>query len=42
MGSDNNKVILLDNNGNYPLEPATKIEVARSILKHVADMLQVK
>lgn len=42
MGSDNNKVILLDNNGNYPLEPATKIEVARSILKHVADILQVK
>jgi len=42
MGSDNNKVILLDNNGNYPLEPATKIEVARSILKHVADLLQVK
>jgi len=42
MGSDNNKVILLDNNGNYPLESATKIEVARSILKHVADMLQVK
>lgn len=42
MGSDNNKVILLDKNGNYPLEPATKIEVARSILKHVADMLQVK
>jgi phosphopantothenoylcysteine decarboxylase / phosphopantothenate---cysteine ligase len=42
MGSDNNKVILLDNKGNYPLEPATKIEVARSILKHVADLLQVK
>jgi phosphopantothenoylcysteine decarboxylase/phosphopantothenate--cysteine ligase len=40
MGSDNNKVTLLDSNGSYPLEPAAKIEVARSILKHVADMLQ--
>lgn len=42
MGSDTNKVILLDNNGTHPLEPAAKIEVARSLLKHVADMLQVK
>jgi phosphopantothenoylcysteine decarboxylase/phosphopantothenate--cysteine ligase len=39
MGSDTNKVTLLDSNGSYPLEPAAKIEVARSILKHVANML---
>ncbi|MDO9150543.1 MAG: bifunctional phosphopantothenoylcysteine decarboxylase/phosphopantothenate--cysteine ligase CoaBC [Methylotenera sp.] len=42
MGSDNNKVILLDNNGSHPFEPASKLEVARSILKHVTDMLQIK
>lgn len=42
MGSDNNKVTLLDNNGSHPLEPATKKEVARSILKHIAHMLQIK
>jgi len=39
MGSDNNKVFLLDNNGTHPLEPAAKIEVARSLLTHMAAML---
>jgi len=39
MGSDNNKVFLLDNAGTHPLEPAAKIQVARSLLAHVATML---
>jgi len=39
MGSDNNKVFLLDKNGTHPLEPAVKIQVARSLLAHVATML---
>jgi len=42
MGSDNNKVTLLDDSGTHSIEPAAKIEVARSILKHVANMLQIK
>jgi len=39
MGSDNNKVFLLDKAGTHPLEPAAKIQVARSLLAHVATML---
>ena len=39
MGSDNNKVFLLDKDGTHPLEPAVKIQVARSLLTHVATML---
>ena len=39
MGKDNNKVFLLDSNGTHPLEQAAKIEIARSLLTHVASML---
>ncbi len=39
MGSDNNKVFLLDKDGTHPLEPAVKIQVARSLLAYVATML---
>ncbi len=39
MGSDNNKVFLLDKDGTHPLESAVKIQVARSLLAHVATML---
>lgn len=39
MGSDNNTVFLLDKNGTHPLEPAAKIQVARSLLAHVATLL---
>lgn len=39
MGSDNNTVFLLDKNGTLPLAPAAKIEVARSLLTHVATLL---
>lgn len=41
MGSDNNKVILIDKNGTHPLGLAAKTEVARLLLKHVTDMLQM-
>jgi len=39
MGSDKNTVFLLDKNGMHPLEPAAKIQVARSLLAHVATLL---
>ncbi len=39
MGSDHNKVILLDNNGAHVLAPAIKIEVARALLHHISSML---
>ena len=39
MGSDNNSVTLLDEKGAHPLERAPKIEIARLLLQHVANML---
>ncbi len=39
MGSDDNSVTLLDKNGAHPLERAPKIEIARLLLQHVANML---
>ena len=39
MGSDENSVTLLDKNGAHPLERAPKIEIARTLLQHVAMML---
>ena len=39
MGSDENQVTLLDNDGIHPLANAPKLDVARAILKHVATML---
>jgi phosphopantothenoylcysteine decarboxylase / phosphopantothenate---cysteine ligase len=39
MGSDENRVTLLDKNGTHPLERAPKIEIARSLLQRVAKML---
>ncbi len=39
MGSDENSVTLLDKNGAHPLERAPKIEIARLLLQHVANML---
>ncbi|MDP1658790.1 MAG: bifunctional phosphopantothenoylcysteine decarboxylase/phosphopantothenate--cysteine ligase CoaBC [Methylotenera sp.] len=39
MGGDNNSVTLLDKNGAHPLERAPKIEIARLLLQHVANML---
>lgn len=39
LGSDQNSVTLLDKNGAHPLARAAKIEVARLLLQHVANML---
>ena len=39
LGSDENSVTLLDENGAHPLERAPKITVARLLLEHVANML---
>ncbi len=39
LGGDENSVTLLDENGTHPLERAPKIEVARLLLEHVANML---
>jgi phosphopantothenoylcysteine decarboxylase / phosphopantothenate---cysteine ligase len=39
MGSDENHITLLDNNGTHPLPRASKIQVARWLLAHVAQML---
>ena len=39
MGSDNNRVTLLDNRGAHHLPYTSKIEVAHLLLRHVASML---
>ncbi|NOS96771.1 MAG: bifunctional phosphopantothenoylcysteine decarboxylase/phosphopantothenate--cysteine ligase CoaBC [Methylotenera sp.] len=39
LASDQNSVTLLDKNGAHPLTRAPKIEVARLLLQHVANML---
>jgi len=39
MGSDENNVTLLDENGAHLLERATKSDVARLLLQHIANML---
>ncbi|MEI8361918.1 MAG: bifunctional phosphopantothenoylcysteine decarboxylase/phosphopantothenate--cysteine ligase CoaBC [Betaproteobacteria bacterium] len=39
LGSDENNVTLLDENGAHILERAPKIEIARLLLQHVAGML---
>ena len=39
LGGDENRVILFDDNGRYPLPPASKREVAQKIVAHVYKML---
>jgi phosphopantothenoylcysteine decarboxylase/phosphopantothenate--cysteine ligase len=39
MGSEENSVTLLDNNGAHPLKCAPKAEVAKLLLQHIANML---
>ncbi len=39
LGSDENSVTLLDKNGAHPLLKAPKIEIARQLLQHIANML---
>lgn len=39
LGGEDNRVILFDDNGRYPLPPASKREVAQKIIAHVHKML---
>lgn len=39
MGSDRNTITLLDDKGAHPLPTATKIELARMLMQHVATMI---
>jgi phosphopantothenoylcysteine decarboxylase/phosphopantothenate--cysteine ligase len=39
MGSEENSVTLLDENGAHPLVRATKTDVAKLLLQHIANML---
>ena len=39
LGSDNNAVTLIDDNGRHPLPAAPKLEIARQIVAHIAQML---
>lgn len=41
MGSNQNTITLLDNQGTHPLPTATKIELARMLMQHVATMMEV-
>ncbi|MBS0551565.1 MAG: phosphopantothenate synthase, partial [Proteobacteria bacterium] len=42
MGGDDNTVILYDDAGRHPLPRASKAEVARGIVDHLAAMLPPK
>jgi len=39
LGSDNNAVTLIDDNGRHPLPAAPKLDIARQIVAHIAQML---
>lgn len=39
MGSDDNQITLIDDQGTHPLPRASKLEAARMLLQHVANML---
>jgi phosphopantothenoylcysteine decarboxylase/phosphopantothenate--cysteine ligase len=39
LGGDMNTVVLLDDKGSHQLAPAPKLEVARAIVRHIAQML---
>jgi len=40
FGGDNNTLILFDDNGQRPLSPAPKIELARQLVAHIANLLE--
>jgi len=42
FGTDDNELVLLDDNGQHPLPRASKLQLARQLLKHVAAMLEAK
>lgn len=39
LGADDNRVILFDDNGSTPLAPASKMDIARQIVAHVARLI---
>lgn len=39
MGNDDNQVTLIDDNGNHPLQRASKLNIATEILNHIQRML---
>ncbi|MFO1384898.1 MAG: bifunctional phosphopantothenoylcysteine decarboxylase/phosphopantothenate--cysteine ligase CoaBC [Chitinivorax sp.] len=39
LGADDNEVILLDDAGQHPLPRAPKAQIARELIRHIADML---
>lgn len=39
LGADDNEVILLDDAGQHPLPRAPKKQIARELIRHVAEML---
>ncbi|OAM51662.1 phosphopantothenate synthase [Methylovorus sp. MM2] len=41
MGKDNSTLVLLDDNGSHTLPHATKSELARMLLQHIASMLSL-
>ncbi|MEZ0232346.1 MAG: bifunctional phosphopantothenoylcysteine decarboxylase/phosphopantothenate--cysteine ligase CoaBC [Methylophilaceae bacterium] len=41
MGKDNSTLVLLDDNGSHTLPHATKLELARMLLQHIASMLSL-
>ena len=40
FGGDNNTLILFDDNGQRPLTPAPKLELARQLVAHIATLLE--
>ena len=40
FGGDNNTLILFDDDGQHPLPPAPKIELARQLVAHIANLLE--
>ena len=39
MGKDDSQITIIDNHGEHPLAPATKQELARSLLKHIHSVI---
>jgi len=39
FGGDDNRLILFDDDGQHPLEPASKIVLARQLVAHIAGLL---
>lgn len=40
FGGDDNTLVLFDDHGRHPLVPATKIELARQLIAHIANLME--